>query len=461
LAIILSILFLASIIAIPVSAAAGATATCTRTPYTTLADAAGGNNILMYPTFVDGGTGWQDYESAPSLVDYSAIDTDTDSKYGSPDLPYWCQWMYDKAYTVNNLILRTANDSDQYFRRMGDGWTLSGSTDGKTWNVIYTGKETDVDNTAFTYYTIDLPDNKTPYQYYKFDAEAQSSDNAGGIQLCDAVLTVDKSVAVPSAPVYIYIPKQLSISSVGTSTIEATDFDAGAANYGVATQAGSSHDVRPDEAVATQWCGDTYIGRDGVDGTKIGNIGWISAGDWVQYTVNVAADGDYDVSTWISSGADPAGSVTVSYDGKAIGTGASTNSGWQTYDDVKVGTVSMTKGSHVIRVDFPDGNINLQALEFAKAVPATTEAPATTAAPATTVAAAANDANATTAAGDTTAAATTAVADNGSSNVAIIIIIIVVVIIVIVVIIILVTRKKPTDNKPEDKKPNDKPANKK
>ncbi|MCL2773996.1 MAG: hypothetical protein FWD71_11665, partial [Oscillospiraceae bacterium] len=144
---------------------------------------------------------------------------------------------------------------------------------------------------------------------------------------------------------------------------------------------------------------------------------------------------------------DPAGSVNIYYDGTLIGNGASTNAGWQTYDSVPVGSVAMTAGSHVIKVEFPDGNINFQAMDFAKAAPATTEAPTTIAAD-TTVA----NAGDTAVSGDT--AATTAASDNSgsNSNVVIIIIIVVVVVIVIVVIIILVTRKKPTDNKPADKK---------
>ncbi|MCL2773818.1 MAG: carbohydrate-binding protein [Oscillospiraceae bacterium] len=457
LAIILSLVFLASMAVIPVSAASD--------PFDTLADAAGGNNILMFPTFVDGGDGWADDEGAAGIVDYYQADVlgadllntdlalDKDLKYGSPNLPYWVQWMYEKPYTVNRIILRTANDSDQYPRRMGDGWTFSGSTDGKNWNVIYTGKQDDVLNTAYTFYYIDLPNNTTPYQYYQLDAETIGSEtdadgnvtDDGGIQLCDIVLTVDKSVDVPTTAPYVYVAKNLSIGG-GSTTIEGTDFDSGASNYGVAGQAGSAHDVRPDESVATQWCGDTYIGRDGVDGTKIGTIGWITAGDWVQYTVNVVSDGTYDVSAWIGSGTDPAGSVNIYYDGNLIGNGVSTNVDWQTYADVPIGSVAMTAGSHVIKVEYPDGNINFQSMDFVKEAAVTTEAPATVAADTT-----AAD-NAAAISGDTTA--TTASSDNGNSNTTtiVIIIIVVVVVIVIVIIIILATRKKPDDKKPADKK---------
>ncbi|MCL2772932.1 MAG: hypothetical protein FWD71_06245 [Oscillospiraceae bacterium] len=172
--------------------------------FATMADASGGNNLLLNPTYIDGGAGFSDAESAPSILDYSNADTDSDSKYCSNQMPYYVQWSYDQAYTVNRMLLRTANDSDATPRRPADGWTLSGSTDGKNWNVIYTGKETDIDNTKFTYYAIDLSGNTTPYQYYQLYADSPAADNVDNppiIQIADVILCGTASGAAPAAVV--------------------------------------------------------------------------------------------------------------------------------------------------------------------------------------------------------------------------------------------------------------------
>ena len=157
-------------------------------PSNTMEAMAEGNNILYNPIYVDGGLGFSDAENAPSILDYSNADGVTDSKYCSNQTPYFVQWKYDKAYTVNRMLLRTANDSDIYMRRPADGWTLSGSNDGQTWTVIYTGKEDDIGNTAFTYYSIDLSGNMTAYQYYQLYADSPADKDLKIIQLADVIL---------------------------------------------------------------------------------------------------------------------------------------------------------------------------------------------------------------------------------------------------------------------------------
>jgi hypothetical protein len=159
----------------------------------TLAAATAGKNALMNPTYITGGDGFNDKEGSASILVYDEDSADF-PKYCTDQLPYFVEWKYDKAYVIDNIILRTGGDSAQYPRRMGDGWTLSGSNDGSNWTVIYTGKETDVDNENDMYYTVSLAGNSTAYQYYKlFAAEAGSADDQdrnliqyGMIVLCGA-----------------------------------------------------------------------------------------------------------------------------------------------------------------------------------------------------------------------------------------------------------------------------------
>ena len=137
-------------------------------------------------------------------------------------------------------------------------------------------------------------------------------------------------------------------------TIVATDFDSGI--YGKAAADGSK-DIRPDEEVNTEVGGSEFGG----------NIGWIGAGDWVQYTIDVAVSGVYRVEGWLASDADPTGSLKVSVGGEEVGTSANCDkNGWQDYSLYTVGNVYLAAGTQVITAEFPNGGVNFAALEFTR-----------------------------------------------------------------------------------------------
>ncbi|MCL2159783.1 MAG: hypothetical protein FWH48_10280, partial [Oscillospiraceae bacterium] len=119
------------------------------------ADAAAGQAIIEGATYIDGGGHFGD--EGP----FNMFDGDVGTKYcaseGEGHFPFFATWSYDQAYTATRILIATANDNEQYPRRMGDGWTLSGSNDGSSWDVIYTGKADDYDNTNYTYYGVALP----------------------------------------------------------------------------------------------------------------------------------------------------------------------------------------------------------------------------------------------------------------------------------------------------------------
>ncbi len=145
--------------------------------------------------------------------------------------------------------------------------------------------------------------------------------------------------------------KDYTIVPDNKTIIMATDFDSGI--YGKAPASGSK-DIRPDEDVNTEIGGSDFGG----------NIGWIAAGDWVQYTVNVAKDGKYRVEAWIASDADPTGAVKLYYNDQEMGTSEdSARDGWQIYDLYFVADVEMTAGKCVLKTEFT-GGINVSALEI-------------------------------------------------------------------------------------------------
>lgn len=141
-------------------------------------------------------------------------------------------------------------------------------------------------------------------------------------------------------------------------TIRAVDFDSGI--YGKAPVASDKYpvnEVRPGEAVHTE-----------IGGSKFGgNIGWISAGDWVQYTITIEQGGRYRFEAWLASDENPAGGIKVSVGNTVVGTSpASAITGWHSYRSYTVGEAALTAGKHVIRVEFPDGAVNFAALELTK-----------------------------------------------------------------------------------------------
>jgi len=146
--------------------------------------------VNMNPTFVDGGFGFgavtaanpRGAEGATRLFDYTGVGggvAGTLTKYcqnmdthGS----FWAIWRYDEPFVATRLIFGTSNDSGTMGpgRRLGNGWTLSGSNDGgETWTVIYTGLTNDYSNYNRMFFVFDLLGNTTAYQYYKLYCDTQ------------------------------------------------------------------------------------------------------------------------------------------------------------------------------------------------------------------------------------------------------------------------------------------------
>ena len=81
------------------------------------------------------------------------------------------------------------------------------------------------------------------------------------------------------------------------------------------------------------------------------SLGFIAAGEWLRYSVSVAATGDYTLEARVASqGA--GGTFHVEVDG-ADATGPLTvpaTGGWQTWRTIAVGGIPLTAGSHVLRL---------------------------------------------------------------------------------------------------------------
>jgi len=106
------------------------------------------------------------------------------------------------------------------------------------------------------------------------------------------------------------------------------------------------------------------------------DVGYIEAGEWLKYTVNVQQTGYYDIYLRTSSGA-TTGSLHIEWDGSNLTGSAlipSTN-GWQSWGTVKLSYVYLTQGTHTMRVLFDGGSFNFNSMTFGLNTNATTTSP--------------------------------------------------------------------------------------
>lgn len=138
-----------------------------------------------------------------------------------------------------------------------------------------------------------------------------------------------------------------------------------AENYNVGGEGVAYHDLE----AANQ--GGQYRTSEGVDveGTSDTgggyNVGYMRSGEWMKYTVNVTTAGSYTIDFRVASGA-ATGSYYLEVDGSNVtGTMTTPNTGgWQTWQTVSKTGVSLTAGSHVLRLVTTGNDTNLNWIGF-------------------------------------------------------------------------------------------------
>ena len=84
------------------------------------------------------------------------------------------------------------------------------------------------------------------------------------------------------------------------------------------------------------------------------------------YDVNVYEDGDYETVMWFSANGTKTYTITID-DGPGIeGRTAEGSSGWDNYIEAPGPVLSLTKGKHQMKVEFPSGGHNFKKLVFRK-----------------------------------------------------------------------------------------------
>jgi hypothetical protein len=118
--------------------------------------------------------------------------------------------------------------------------------------------------------------------------------------------------------------------------------------------------------------GGQYRPTEGVDIKATGDvsgmfqIGWISDGEWVEYTIGNPVAGNYDIHFRVAAKILDPGSIRVLIDGEIVGqvTVPSTGS-WDTnHETVTLRNVPIRAGNQIVRLEFVNNHLDLNWFEF-------------------------------------------------------------------------------------------------
>lgn len=99
-------------------------------------------------------------------------------------------------------------------------------------------------------------------------------------------------------------------------------------------------------------------------------IGYTDGGEWVEYDVDVAQAGSYDLTARMASAEEPRW-ILVKVDGIAVTEAIlSSSDDWEIFTDRTVTGVPLTAGKHTVQIYFETGRLNFRYLDIATSAPA-------------------------------------------------------------------------------------------
>ncbi|WP_138940679.1 carbohydrate-binding protein [Aquimarina agarivorans] len=111
-----------------------------------------------------------------------------------------------------------------------------------------------------------------------------------------------------------------------------------------------------------------YLRIDDVDvekGSVNGNVGWINANEWMEYTVEVKETGNYTIFANVASLTNNNTFTLYMNDNKLGENFKVPNTGnWQSYQETAISNISLTAGRQVLRFETASGRFNFDKLDF-------------------------------------------------------------------------------------------------
>ncbi|HXK16436.1 MAG TPA: carbohydrate-binding domain-containing protein [Polyangiaceae bacterium] len=93
------------------------------------------------------------------------------------------------------------------------------------------------------------------------------------------------------------------------------------------------------------------------------NIGWTTAGEWLEYDVRSATTRSFSITARLAA-ITTGRTIHLELDGVNIGSLTAPSSGWQAFQDRTLSGVNVSAGSHRLRVVFDTGSANLNYITF-------------------------------------------------------------------------------------------------
>jgi hypothetical protein len=147
-------------------------------------------------------------------------------------------------------------------------------------------------------------------------------------------------------------------------------------NYdlGKLTYAYNDADYENNGGTQTSWNSGNGYRNDGVDIEQCRDfpsngydVGWINAGEWLKYTVNIAKTGTYSTELRYASN-QLGGKLIINLDGNIISAAPyvtiPVTGGWQTWQTLTLPNIPLSAGTHTMQVQFLSGGFNLNYMLF-------------------------------------------------------------------------------------------------
>ena len=130
------------------------------------------------------------------------------------------------------------------------------------------------------------------------------------------------------------------------------------------TDSGNNGGAYRDTAVDIQRCSDSGCGF---------NIGWMTAGEWLDYPISVDSSGNYEAKIRIAS-RPSTGRLTFDIDGRQVSSEHQVGStgGWQTWRTQTVSLGNISRGNHTLRLNVERSSFNLNYIDVVSADDSTT-----------------------------------------------------------------------------------------
>lgn len=191
----------------------------------------------------------------------------------------------------------------------------------------------------------------------KYEGEVEVVNGEATITMESGATNKDCIVTLVGVGPQVVVPREPygGKAAVLPGKIEAENFDIMGSGKGNTTYKDDDSENKGDAEFRADEGVDVVLGGTGKA------IGYTNAGEWLEYSVTVAADGVYPIKASASTGAESAG-FKIMVDGVDVGneiTVAKTGEDWSTYKEFDGGTVSLAAGEHIVRLVITGTNVNV------------------------------------------------------------------------------------------------------